>query len=100
MEASNNKPVYIVKKRSNGLGTAGFVLSVIALVLGWVPFFGWILCGLGCIFSFIGIFKAPRGLAIAGTIISVININLILFLYTMLFTAIGIADYESILYSV
>lgn len=36
--------------RSNGLGTAGFVLALIALFLGWIPFLGWIVWLLGLIF--------------------------------------------------
>lgn len=53
-----------VDQPSNGLGVAGFVLSIL----------GWITCGLllpfGLLFSFIGLFKRPRGLAIAGFVIS------------------------------
>jgi len=71
----------------NGLGTAGFILSLIALFFGWIPIFGWIIWVLGLIFSFIGIFKKPRGLAIAGLIISVVDVLLILFV----FAALGIA---------
>jgi len=62
------------QKKSNGLGTAGFVLALIALFLVWVPVLGWILWLLGLIFSFIGVFKKPKGLAIAGLVISLIGI--------------------------
>ena len=66
--------------RSNGIGVAGFVLALIALFLGWVPVWGWLLWLLGLIFSFCGIFKTPRGLAVAGLIISLVDlIFLILF---------------------
>ena len=71
------------RERSNGLGKAGFVLSIIslalilfcicvplALVVG-IPA-SLILCGLGFLFSFIGIFKSPRGLAIAGLVLSLV----------------------------
>ena len=58
--------------RSNGLGTAGFVLALIALFLGWIV---WLL---GLIFSACGMFKAPRGLAIAGLVISLIGVILLL----------------------
>lgn len=54
----------------NSLGTAGFTLSLVALVLGWFPVVGWIVWILGAIFSGIGIFRKPRGLAIAGVCIS------------------------------
>lgn len=64
--------------RSNGLGTAGFVLALIALFLGWIPFLGWILWLLGVILSFCGVFKTPRGLAIAGLVVSFIGIIFLL----------------------
>jgi len=69
---------------SNGIGTAGFVLSLISLFLGWIPFIGWLLWVLGVIFSFIGVFKKPRGLAIAGLIISFIGIILLIFVFASL----------------
>lgn len=75
------------EKKSNGIGTAGFVLALIALFLGWIPFIGWIIWILGLIFSFIGVFKPPRGLAIAGLIISFIGIILLI----VIFGAIGVA---------
>lgn len=56
--------------QKNSLGTAGFVLSLVALLVGWVPVLGWIVWILGAIFSGIGIFRKPRGLAIAGVCIS------------------------------
>ena len=52
------------EKKSNGIGTAGFVLALIAIFLGWVPVLGWILWLLGLIFSFVGVFKTPKGLSI------------------------------------
>jgi len=51
----------------NGLGIAGFALSLIGLLS----------CGLlsplGLIFSFTGMFRRPRGLAIAGLILSLVG---------------------------
>ena len=63
--------------RSNGVGTAGFVLSLITLFLGWFPVAGWVLWFMGALLSFIGVFKAPRGLAIAGLIISFVGVIII-----------------------
>jgi hypothetical protein len=86
----NTRTVYVQQAppaEKNGLGTAGFILSLIALFFGWIPIFGWIIWVLGLIFSFIGIFKKPRGLAIAGLIISVVDVLLILFV----FAALGLA---------
>ena len=67
--------------QSNGLGIAGFVVAIIAAFLGWVPVLGWILWFLGLLLSFIGVFKYPRGFAIAGLIISLIGIILILVVF-------------------
>lgn len=64
--------------KKNGIGTAGFVLALVGLIFGWVPFFGWISWLLGLIFSFIGIFKTPKGLSIAGLVISLIGIVVII----------------------
>lgn len=61
-------------RKSNGLGTAEFVLALLALLGCWVPVLNWILWLLGFIFSFIGIFKSPRGLAIAGLCISLVDL--------------------------
>lgn len=57
---------------SNGLGTAGFVLALLGLILCWVPMVNFVLWILGLILSLIGIFKRPRGLAIAGLVLSFI----------------------------
>ena len=80
-EQSNPGQTIIVnqqEKKSNGVGTAGFVLALIALFLGWIPVLGWIIWVLGLILSFAGIFKTPKGLAIAGLVISLIGIILLL----------------------
>ena len=58
--------------RSNGLGTAGFVLALLGLIFFLIPILDLLLWFLGALFSFIGVFKAPRGLAIAGLVISFI----------------------------
>jgi hypothetical protein len=59
-------------KASNGLGVAGFVLGLIGLFTPFLFLFGF----LGFLFSFIGVFKEPRGLAIAGLVISIISLIL------------------------
>ncbi|MDE0471558.1 MAG: hypothetical protein OXH57_06425 [Ekhidna sp.] len=75
------------ESKSNGLGIAGFVLAIIALFVGWVPILGWTVWALGLILSFVGVFKSPRGMAIAGLIISLIGIILLL----VVFAGIGAA---------
>ena len=69
------------KSNSNGLGTAGFILAILGLLLGWIPFLGWIIWLLGFLLSLIGLFKKPRGLAIAGFIISIAGIILLIFVF-------------------
>lgn len=66
---------------SNGLGVAGFVLALIGLFIGFVPILGWIIWLLGAIFSFAGLFKRPRGFAIAGFVISFIDLLLLLLVF-------------------
>ncbi|MFQ9502833.1 MAG: hypothetical protein ACLR1G_01335 [Alistipes indistinctus] len=82
-----NQPV----PKSNGMGTAGFVLALLALFLGWVPVVGWILWVLGLIFSCVGVFRTPKGLAIAGLIISLLGVILLLFVFAGLFAAAAVS---------
>lgn len=83
--SSNNQGQTIIvtqkENATNGIGIAGFVISLISLFFGWIPFLGWLLWFLGALFSFIGIFKEPRGFAIAGLIISFIGIILLIFIF-------------------
>lgn len=62
--------------KSNGLGTAGFITSLLGLLLSWVPILGWILWLVGALLSLIDVFKSPRGLAITGLILSLITLGI------------------------
>ena len=53
---------------SNGLGVAGFVTSLVGLVMC-----GGLICPIGLLLSTVALFKRPRGLAIAGFIIGLIG---------------------------
>ncbi|MDA3954003.1 MAG: hypothetical protein PF485_10165 [Bacteroidales bacterium] len=70
----------------NGIATAGFVLALITIFLGWIPVFGWIIWLLGLIFSSVGLANAKKaegkgkGLAIAGLVISLIGIAFLILL--------------------
>lgn len=68
------------RRSTNGLGTAGFILALLGLIFSWVPGLGWVLWALGLIFSFVGIFRTPRGLAIAGLVISCIALIVLIIL--------------------
>jgi hypothetical protein len=65
---------------SNGLGVAGFVCALVGLIFSWVPVFGWIVWALGLILSACGLIKQPRGLAIAGLVISLIGLIVLIIL--------------------
>lgn len=75
--------------RSNGLGVAGFVLSLVGLISCGI------LSPIGLVLSFVALFKRPRGLAIAGVIIGLIGsvcglLSLILGFFSMVLGAVGI----------
>ena len=72
------------KVESNGIGTAGFVLSLVSIFLGWIPILGWIIWILGLILSFVGIFRRPKGLAIAGLVISLIGLIFLILVFGMI----------------
>ena len=57
-------------RQKNGFGNAGLVLSILGLALFWIPLVNLVLWFLGLLFSFIGVFRRPKGKAIAGLIIS------------------------------
>ncbi|WP_125565881.1 hypothetical protein [Companilactobacillus insicii] len=71
---------YTAKAQTNPMGTAGFVCALVDLFLGWVPFLGWLLWFVGAGLSIAGLFKNPKGLAIAGTVISFIDVIIISFI--------------------
>jgi hypothetical protein len=84
-----NQTIYVnqQEKNSNGMGVAGFVLALIALFLSWVPVLGWILWVLGLIFSLVGVFRKPKGLAIAGLVISFIGLIILIVVLAAIGTA-------------
>lgn len=76
----NPQPTIIVNQitKTNGMAVAGFMLALLGLLLCWVPVLDWILWVLGVIFSFVGMFRTPKGFAIAGLIISFIGVIILL----------------------
>ena len=48
------------QRKSNGMGTAGFVLALIGFFFSWIPILGWVIWFLGVLFSAIGVFRTPR----------------------------------------
>ncbi len=78
------------ENKTNGIGIAGFIISIIGLFVSWIPFFGWFIWFVGLVLSFIGLFKAPRSLAIAGLIISFIGVIILIVFVGAIFVASGI----------
>ena len=80
-ENTNGQTINIHQQenKSNGIGTAGFVLSLIGLFFGWIPILGWVIWFLGGALSFAGLFKNPKGLAIGGLVISLISVIVLVF---------------------
>jgi len=75
----------------NGLGTAGFVLALVTVFFGWIPVLGWITWGLGLIFSFIGVLRKPKGLAIAGLVISLFGLIMLIVVAGIIAAMIGLS---------
>ena len=76
----------VVQKGKNGLGIAGFILSLIGLILSWIPvvnIFGIVLCGIGFLLSLIGLFlkNKKKGLAIVGLLFSIAGVVLFYLVY-------------------
>lgn len=85
-----------MEQKSNGVATAGFVIALITLFIGWIPVLGWISWVLGLIFSAVGISRAKKaggtgkGLAVAGLVISLAGLVLIILLAGAIAALIGI----------
>ncbi len=92
----SEQTIQVVETRSNGIGTAGFVLALLTLFLGWIPVVGWIMWLLGLIFSALGISKAKKvkkgmGLSVAGLVISLIGILILILAAGAVATLIGLS---------
>lgn len=80
-QQANQTTVIVNERKSNGIGTAGFVFALLGIILSWVPVVDFVIWFLGLLFSFIGLFKAPRGLAITGFLLSIIGIIIIIAIF-------------------
>lgn len=63
--------------RSNTAGIVGFIFAVLGLLLCWAPVANFIVWFIGFLASIIGLFKKPRGLAITGFLLSLIDVIII-----------------------
>ena len=69
-----NVHVTLQGPKGNSCGTAGFILALLGLILFWMPFINWAFWLVGIVLSAIGVRKQPRGLAIAGLVISITDL--------------------------
>lgn len=60
--------VYVEAQPTNGLGTAGFIVSLAGLLCT-----AGVLSPIGLLLSFVALFKRPRGMAIAGFVLGLIG---------------------------
>lgn len=65
------------QEESNGCGVAGLIFSILALFTSVVPVLSAFMWFLGFLLSLIGVFKAPRGAAIAGLVISIFGVFIV-----------------------
>ena len=87
--STNTTTVVVERGHSNSMGTAGFIIALLGLVFCWIPVVDLILWFLGLVFSFIGLFKAPRGLAIAGLVLSFVLIIVIIIIWSSIVSALN-----------
>jgi hypothetical protein len=74
---------YVQPAPTNGLGIAGFIVSLVGLVATCG-----LLCPLGLLLSLLGLLKRPRGFAIAGTIIGLVGTAFIALFFGLFATAV------------
>ena len=87
------QPTFVIQQApaaSNAMGTTGFIIALVTIFLFWIPVLGWILWLLGLIFSGIGVTRKPKGLAIAGLVISLIGLILLIVVLGLLATAVAL----------
>lgn len=61
----------------NGIGMAGFILAVLAVLCFWIPVLGQVLWLLGLVFSCVGMFRKPKSFAVAGLVLSLAGLVLL-----------------------
>ncbi|MGO1051943.1 MmpS family transport accessory protein [Crossiella sp. CA198] len=79
------QPMQVAPQPSNGIGTTGFILGLVGLIISLIPLFGviaWPLVILGIIFSAIGLVRIKngkadnKGLTIAGLVAAVVGLGI------------------------
>ncbi len=85
---------------TSGFAVASLVLGILGLILGWIPFFGWIMVLLALVFGIIGLIKSKKsgkgkGMAIAGIILSIVSMVIGIFLILSIIFAGRMSMYSS-----
>jgi hypothetical protein len=75
---------YAQPEPTNGLGVAGFIVSLVGLVVTCG-----LLCPLGLLLSLFALFKRPRGFAFAGTVIGLVGTAFIIGVFGLFATAVA-----------
>lgn len=78
------------RRPTNGLGVAGFTVSLISLFICWIPVIGWLMVLIGLGLSIAGLFRNPRSLAIAGVIISGVVIPTLITVMLVVFESVAV----------
>lgn len=78
VKQTNTSKINTNVESTNGLGLAGFIMSLIGLVLCWVPILKWFLLLPAFILSLIGHKRNPSKLAAVGAIISGVILTLLI----------------------
>ncbi len=68
----------------NSIGLAGLIVAIVGFFLSWIPVLGWIVWLVGLALSIGGLFRNPKGTAIAGLIISFLDFILLIILVTLI----------------
>ncbi len=90
-EWQNSQPTVIIQSQaveSNWVWTGWFVLALIWLFFSRVPFLWWGIWGLWLILSFAWLFKKPRWLAIAWFIISLVDLIILIAIWSIIWSII------------
>ena len=84
----------ITPKKTSGLAIASLVLGILSILLGWIPFFGWIFIILTLVFSIIALTVSTknnqmkgRGMAIAGLVLGIVSLLIALMVIILIIWA-------------
>lgn len=85
---ASQQATILQSSKTNGIGMAGFVTALLSWIFIWALPISIVLWFFGILFSTIGLFKRPRGFAVAGFIMTTIVIVIAIIL--MFFSGVGI----------